>query len=136
MEIPNMKDDQRFPPLYRARRFPVFESGGFVSVSLHADAAPPPPAAKSMHLFGTIQVSLDHQRYMEALYDDPGLLIHVRGVTFTPYLMSESRMQDGWLVMERCCQWGRSEEHTSELQSLMRISYADFCLYKKNSITT
>src|SRR3546814_3773054 len=25
----------------------------------------------------------------------------------------------------------RSEEHTSELQSLMRISYADFCLTKK-----
>src|SRR3546814_1123648 len=27
----------------------------------------------------------------------------------------------------------RSEEHTSELQSLMRISYAVFCLTKKNS---
>src|SRR3546814_4859428 len=27
---------------------------------------------------------------------------------------------------------GRSEEHTSELQSLMRISYAVFCLNKKN----
>src|SRR3546814_9486478 len=27
----------------------------------------------------------------------------------------------------------RSEEHTSELQSLMRISYAVFCLKKKNS---
>src|SRR3546814_1012385 len=27
--------------------------------------------------------------------------------------------------------WGRSEEHTSELQSLMRISYAVFCLKKK-----
>src|SRR3546814_3746175 len=26
----------------------------------------------------------------------------------------------------------RSEEHTSELQSLMRISYAAFCLKKKN----
>src|SRR3546814_4956637 len=26
----------------------------------------------------------------------------------------------------------RSEEHTSELQSLMRISYADFCLKKQN----
>src|SRR3546814_5328347 len=26
----------------------------------------------------------------------------------------------------------RSEEHTSELQSLMRISYAVFCLQKKN----
>src|SRR3546814_7890706 len=29
----------------------------------------------------------------------------------------------------------RSEEHTSELQSLMRISYAVFCLKKKNKIT-
>src|SRR3546814_6898957 len=30
---------------------------------------------------------------------------------------------------------GRSEEHTSELQSLMRISYAVFCLKKKNKHT-
>src|SRR3546814_1225039 len=34
----------------------------------------------------------------------------------------------------RCAAWlaFRSEEHTSELQSLMRISYAVFCLKKKN----
>src|SRR3546814_1754452 len=31
---------------------------------------------------------------------------------------------------------GRSEEHTSELQSLMRISYADFCLKKKTPTIT
>src|SRR3546814_6910199 len=30
----------------------------------------------------------------------------------------------------------RSEEHTSELQSLMRISYAVFCLTKKNTAHT
>src|SRR3546814_10352215 len=30
----------------------------------------------------------------------------------------------------------RSEEHTSELQSLMRISYAVFCLKKKNKYST
>src|SRR3546814_1087456 len=30
----------------------------------------------------------------------------------------------------------RSEEHTSELQSLMRISYAVFCLKKKNQTKT
>src|SRR3546814_7941476 len=30
----------------------------------------------------------------------------------------------------------RSEEHTSELQSLMRISYAVFCLKKKNKLST
>src|SRR3546814_7754658 len=29
--------------------------------------------------------------------------------------------------------WRRSEEHTSELQSLMRISYAVFCLKKKTN---
>src|SRR3546814_7731715 len=35
---------------------------------------------------------------------------------------------------QRECQWRlpwRSEEHTPELQSLMRTSYADFCLKKK-----
>src|SRR3546814_8500159 len=36
---------------------------------------------------------------------------------------TEHQMKRGW----------RSEEHTSELQSLMRISYAVFCLKKKNS---
>src|SRR3546814_9039836 len=37
----------------------------------------------------------------------------------------------GW-----CLGGGRSEEHTSELQSLMRISYAVFCLKKKNKPNT
>src|SRR3546814_10274665 len=32
--------------------------------------------------------------------------------------------------------WRRSEEHTSELQSLMRTSYAVFCLQKKNKNKT
>src|SRR3546814_4059402 len=37
------------------------------------------------------------------------------------------------LGLFRCGLWGgRSEEHTSELQSLMRLSYAVFCLKKKN----
>src|SRR3546814_9057531 len=34
-----------------------------------------------------------------------------------------------WISMRE--QWRRSEEHTSELQSLMRTSYAVFCLKKK-----
>src|SRR3546814_1405833 len=40
-----------------------------------------------------------------------------------------SRRSTYWL------QQRRSEEHTSELQSLMRISYAVFCLKKKNKKT-
>src|SRR3546814_7596507 len=36
-------------------------------------------------------------------------------------------------VARACQQVARSEEHTSELQSLMRISYAVFCLKKKKN---
>src|SRR3546814_6036587 len=42
-----------------------------------------------------------------------------------------SRLQLGQMAIE-----GRSEEHTSELQSLMRISYAVFCLKKKKKKKT
>src|SRR3546814_7047707 len=42
----------------------------------------------------------------------------------------EVRLLEQALVLVRH-QVGRSEEHTSELQSLMRISYAVFCLKKK-----
>src|SRR3546814_4281079 len=36
-------------------------------------------------------------------------------------------------AVQLCALCRRSEEHTSELQSLMRISYAVFCLKKKNN---
>src|SRR3546814_18877156 len=39
--------------------------------------------------------------------------------------------ENGDLALMECTD-ARSEEHTSELQSLMRISYAVFCLKKKN----
>src|SRR3546814_6256711 len=42
----------------------------------------------------------------------------------------------GWLHPVRQRLAGRSEEHTSELQSLMRISYAVFCLKKKKKSIT
>src|SRR3546814_8174907 len=42
----------------------------------------------------------------------------------------------GAIVDMRIRREDRSEEHTSELQSLMRISYAVFCLKKKNERST
>src|SRR3546814_10904043 len=39
------------------------------------------------------------------------------------------------ILLQGAANGARSEEHTSELQSLMRISYAVFCLKKKIKIT-
>src|SRR3546814_5774047 len=48
-----------------------------------------------------------------------------------PDRVAELVAQAGFEAPLRFHQAGRSEEHTSELQSLMRISYAVFCLKKK-----
>src|SRR3546814_5893338 len=62
----------------------------------------------------------------------------------TPVLASDGGTPDVLMIGDRdhdvlgAAKYGiRSEEHTSELQSLMRISYAVFCLKKKktNQIT-
>src|SRR3546814_1987903 len=53
-----------------------------------------------------------------------------RGLLFVKGSVPGSK--GGWLLVRDA----RSEEHTSELQSLMRISYAVFCLKKKNTIIT
>src|SRR3546814_4351885 len=50
------------------------------------------------------------------------------------HILTERRLRDDPLTLEELSQQygvSRSEEHTSELQSLMRISYAVFCLKKK-----
>src|SRR3546814_5812087 len=57
-----------------------------------------------------------------------GVNVHVRG-------LADGFAADGYLAVAPALfdrvERGRSEEHTSELQSLMRISYAVFCLKKK-----
>ncbi len=104
-EIPNMKDKQKFPPLYKAIAFGVEESGGFVRINLDAAAPKPAPATATLPLEGTVHVALDHGQYLSAMFDDPSLVIGIRGVHFTPYLMSELHLENGKFMMERSCQW-------------------------------
>jgi nitrite reductase/ring-hydroxylating ferredoxin subunit len=104
-EIPNLKDQQKFPPLYKAMAFSVAESDGFVRVCLDSKAPAPVADAIAMPVSGTVHVALDHTHYLAALFDDPGLVIAIRGIVFTSYLMSELRIEHGRLVMERNCQW-------------------------------
>src|SRR3546814_4709209 len=70
---------------------------------------------------------------------EPARIVHDRGCARRarggrPY-QSEGRIPDQ-SARQSAARTARSEEHTSELQSLMRISYAVFCLKKKKKNTT
>src|SRR3546814_1415681 len=60
--------------------------------------------------------------------------------TYVNTVGRSGKIFDGYLIHSRFAGAapldGRSEEHTSELQSLMRISYAVFCLKKKKPTDT
>src|SRR3546814_2537992 len=99
----------------------LFRSGAkgasFLPVRLPHEVAPlfrawldthfPDRAGKVMHIIQSIRGGRDN---------DPDFFTRMRG-------------QGPWVDLMRT----RSEEHTSELQSLMRISYAVFCLKKKTT---
>src|SRR3546814_9637156 len=60
---------------------------------------------------------------------------HIEGVIASAVTPTRKGEANDWLVRKFPLigqENGRSEEHTSELQSLMRTSYAVFCLKKKN----
>src|SRR3546814_2153150 len=64
----------------------------------------------------------------------PGLSTHRVGGHSAGLMCVRVWTRRGWVVLASDCAHfyrNRSEEHTSELQSLMRISYAVFCLKKK-----
>src|SRR3546814_3705424 len=63
------------------------------------------------------------------LYAPDALVFHAARSSFSE-LAAKSRRVIGGRMASRSDR-NRSEEHTSELQSLMRISYAVFCLNKK-----
>src|SRR3546814_2458754 len=53
-------------------------------------------------------------------------------IAFSTWPTHEAQVMPATARFSRSGSATRSEEHTSELQSLMRISYAVFCLKKKN----
>src|SRR3546814_4395207 len=67
----------------------------------------------------------DHTRHVELQRQ----MLRLRGENFAALLAA--RMMNRNTALCTFEEHHRSEEHTSELQSLMRISYAVFCLKKK-----
>src|SRR3546814_2671263 len=82
----------------------------------------------------------------EQIHQQPGIAVEIANqgqIALGPLVFDGSAgyaqqipqsVRQGKVVMQaRDALHGRSEEHTSELQSLMRISYAVFCLKKKTN---
>src|SRR3546814_10764841 len=59
------------------------------------------------------------------------LLRYIQSHRFTAFAVYRVALGAALLLLLPAASATRSEEHTSELQSLMRISYAVFCLKKK-----
>src|SRR3546814_3717077 len=74
----------------------------------------------------TRELTRDRQRHA----DDAGLRCRVGRLTDLTFVRRNAGGIDDHATLF-AKRFGRSEEHTSELQSLMRISYAVFCLKKK-----
>src|SRR3546814_7688504 len=97
----------------------VCSSDLFAIAELGGRTLPPPPPETALGaLLGHITGGADAASYQP---------MNVNFGLFPP-LAEDVRKKDRKL--------GRSEEHTSELQSLMRISYAVFCLKKKSNPQT
>src|SRR3546814_2120815 len=68
----------------------------------------------------------------DALASEAARLMEDRKITMLPVVDDERRVIGALNIHDLLRARVRSEEHTSELQSLMRISYAVFSLQKKN----
>src|SRR3546814_4084683 len=86
-------------------------------------------------LFRSVEGDAPFQRHREALQDLVGGFAQQVDADHAPLRARADQLEQAALghVRERVQHVTeiRSEEHTSELQSLMRISYAVFCLKKK-----
>src|SRR3546814_1246607 len=75
----------------------------------------------------------DHVNYGQSSNDVIPTAIHVAAALLVHADLKPALKLLATTIEKRARQLKRSEEHTSELQSLMRISYAVFCLKKQNN---
>src|SRR3546814_9460714 len=80
----------------------------------------------------TCTLALDHCSRLTAMPPVCARAASTRGSSKAPAMPSICRVNSSRFTLDEQSTASRSEEHTSELQSLMRISYAVFCLKKKN----
>src|SRR3546814_2575601 len=102
----------------------------------------PPRSTRTDTLFPYTTLFRSHRQHRRArriaLVEDvdlrPGIAAELQRDQAQQHRLARAGRADHHHVAD-IADMGRSEEHTSELQSLMRISYAVFCLKKKKEQT-
>src|SRR3546814_1397307 len=96
----------------------------------------PPRSTRTDTLFPYTTLFRSHRRALPSRVRDSRTASSARRGRFRSALPARPRRADRQRSPEGADhpRPGRSEEHTSELQSLMRISYAVFCLKKKKKV--
>src|SRR3546814_7974788 len=74
------------------------------------------------------KMDTEWKRFVDFAFGHPQIFVQLEAIELGPHV--DAQHKRGLPIIEYS-KGGRSEEHTSELQSLMRISYAVFCLKKK-----
>src|SRR3546814_1485109 len=97
-----------------------------------------PPAitgiANGFHVPGTLPGEGETQLFLNTVTGDPvSLTVLTAADGSRRWAAAFGEIVDGSAAVPARDTLARSEEHTSELQSLMRISYAVFCLKKKTN---
>src|SRR3546814_5582446 len=114
--VPNYPDASRFWQVIDKHKVNIFYTAPTAIRALMREGDGPvkKTSRKSIRLLGSVGESINPEAWL--------WYYNVVGERRAPIV-------DTWWQTET----GRSEEHTSELQSLMRISYAVFCLNKQNT---
>src|SRR3546814_4075037 len=117
-------------------------SAGMIERSFFPSAteAVPDPVAPSSGAVTAAEIARNFSAVRQRALGGPVMVTHhgkeshvlCSAALFRSLLRQRDAIGDGAIALQIVQLAARSEEHTSELQSLMRISYAVFCLKKKN----
>src|SRR3546814_7930318 len=113
-------------------------SSDVCSSDLDGSRHPSGPAAHIVRIRGRIRGHEPDRRADDRRHADRAVVVDVRPacrLSAASAAENQARARTHFNMKEKTMKHAllRSEEHTSELQSLMRISYAVFCLKKKKT---
>jgi phenylpropionate dioxygenase-like ring-hydroxylating dioxygenase large terminal subunit len=109
-QIPNLHTDERVPPRYAARAFPVSEAKGFVHVWLgegtpQGDLPSNDYQPGDREFTGSAIVNMSHDQYLAAMLDGPHCLLGFTHVRLTDFFLGDLRSEQGRMVLERGAVW-------------------------------